>query len=113
MQNADYQVRISLQGREVYRSDGGNASIRESYTTRFEFTDHGLTWTILIAPSSNLLSAAYAESSLVVLIIGMLLSIMVAIVVYLASAARIRSAFMPNELIGLSQGNTLTTEFLA
>jgi len=91
VQNADHHAHILLQGHEIYRNDSDYDPVGESQMERTEFTDHGLSWTILTAPTSNIMSAGYADSSLVVLIVGMLLSVVVAIVVYLASVARIQS----------------------
>jgi len=90
-QGADHHARIFLQGHEVYRSDGSDEAVENSRMERSEFSDRGLTWTILVAPNADFLSTGYADSSKIVLMVGLLLSMLVAVVVYLASIARNRS----------------------
>jgi len=91
VQSADQHVRILLQGREVYRNDPGGGAIGDSQMERSEFEDHGMTWTILIAPTSSFLSANVSDSSTVFLIVGLLFSVLLVIVVYLVLLGRIRS----------------------
>ena len=98
VQSTDYHARILLQGHEAYRFDAGNGSIDESRTERSEFAIHGLTWTMLITPTGNFLSAGHAESSSLVLIAGLLFSAVVAIVVYLVLVARVRSRQLHNTM---------------
>ncbi len=91
VQSTDYHARILLENHEVYRHDADDDSLDDSRTERSEFEIHGLTWTILITPTSSFLSAGHAESSTVVLIVGLLFSTLVAVAVYLALVARARS----------------------
>ena len=91
VQSTNYHSRIFLQGHEVYRHDAGNDSIDDAWTERSEFEIHGLTWTTLITPTREYVSAIHARASTLILIVGLLLSALVAIVVYLALVARVRS----------------------
>jgi two-component system sensor kinase FixL len=91
VQSTDYHARILLQGYEVYRQDAGNDSIDDSWTQRSEFDIQGLTWTTLITPTREFVSATHAGLSTLILIVGLLFSTLVAIVVYLALVARYRS----------------------
>ncbi len=91
VQSADYHARIFLQGHEVYRQDAGDDSVDDSWTQRSEFKIQGLTWTILITPTREYVSAIHARSSTLILIVGLLFSILVAVVVFLALVARVRS----------------------
>jgi sensor domain CHASE-containing protein len=90
-QDADYHVRILLDGREVFRHVGDDGSIDESQTHRGEFNTHGLAWTTLITPTTSFMSAGHGYTSALVLITGLLFSGLAAIVVYLALAAREQS----------------------
>jgi two-component system sensor kinase FixL len=91
VQSTDYHARILLQGHEVYRHGAGNDAIDDTWTQRSEFEIHGLTWTTLITPTREYVSAIHARSSTLILIIGLLFSTLVAVVVYLALVARVRS----------------------
>jgi signal transduction histidine kinase/sensor domain CHASE-containing protein len=91
VQSTDYHTRVLVQGREAYRYDADNSSADESGADRKEFEMLGLTWTILITPTSSFLSAGHAESSSLVLIAGLLFSAVVAVAVYLIVVARVRS----------------------
>jgi len=92
VQSTNYHVRIILQGHEVYRQDSGSIGIGDTWTERNEFEFHGLTWTTAITPTHEFVAATHAGSSMLVLIVGLLLSTLVAIVVYLALVARVRSS---------------------
>ncbi len=96
VQSKDHHVRILVQGHEAYRFDAGHGSADESRTERSEFEMHGLTWTMLVTPTSDFLSAGHAESSSLVLIAGLLFSVVAAVVVYLALQARVRSRQLHN-----------------
>jgi len=91
VQDADHHARILLEGREVFRHVGDGGSIDESETHRHEFETHGLTWTTLITPTTSFLSAGHADSSTLVLIVGLLFSILVVVVVYMGLVSRARS----------------------
>ena len=91
VQSTDYHARILLQGHEVYRHGAGNDAIDDTWTQRSEFEIHGLTWTTLITPTREFVSAVHAGSSTLILIVGLLFSTLVAVVVYLALIARVRS----------------------
>jgi two-component system sensor kinase FixL len=91
VQTADHHVRILLQGREVYRSDPDNESLDESDSEHLIFATRGLDWEIKVVPASRFLSAGHADSSTLVLIVGLMLSALVSMVVYLALVARARS----------------------
>ncbi len=91
VQSTNYHTRILLQGHEVYRKDAGSDVIDETWTERSEFESHGLTWTTLITPTREYVSAVHAGSSTLILIVGLLLSTLVVVVVYLALVARVRS----------------------
>ena len=89
-QSTNYHVRILLEGQEVYRQHADD-SIDDAWTDRSVFEIHGLTWTTLITPTREFVSAVHAGSSTLILIVGLLLSTLVAVVVYLALEARFRS----------------------
>jgi len=88
LQSADHHVQILLEGREVYRFEADNDIQDSSRTEQSTFETHGLNWTILVVPTSSLLSAGHADSSTLVLVVGLLLSALVAVTVYLAIEAR-------------------------
>jgi signal transduction histidine kinase len=90
VQSSNYNVRIFLEGQEVYRQDTDDV-VDDTWTVRSDFEIHGLTWMTLITPTREFVSAVHAGSSTLILIVGLLLSILVAIVAYLAVAARLRS----------------------
>lgn len=89
-QSANYHARILLEGQEVYRHYADD-SIDDAWTKRSDFEIYGLTWTSLITPTREFVSAVHAGSSTLILVVGLLLSTLVAIVVYLALEARFRS----------------------
>jgi two-component system sensor kinase FixL len=91
VQSTNYHARIFLQGHEVYRQGAGNDSVDDTWTERSEFETHGLAWTTLITPTREYVSAIHARASTLILIVGLLSSTLVAIVVYLALVARVRS----------------------
>jgi two-component system, LuxR family, sensor kinase FixL len=91
VQSTNYHVRIVLQGHDVYRQDAGGGSIDDNWTERSEFEIHGLTWTTVITPTREFVAATHAGSSVLILIVGLLFSILVASVVFLALVARVRS----------------------
>ncbi len=88
LQGADHHVQILLQGREVYRFQVGDDALDDSRTERSAFETHGLSWAVLVTPTSSFLSAGHADSSTLVLIAGLLLSALVSVAVYLALEAR-------------------------
>jgi len=90
-QDADHQVRIALDDREVFRysSEAGSPDVSQTY--RNAFVTHGLIWALSITPTSSLLSAGHGDSSALVLIVGLLFSLLAATVVYLASKAHAQS----------------------
>ena len=90
VQSTNYHVRILLDGQEAYRQYVDDP-IDDAWTERSEFEIHGLTWTTLITPTREFVSAVHAGSSTLILVVGLLLSTLVAVVVYLALAARVRS----------------------
>jgi two-component system, LuxR family, sensor kinase FixL len=90
VQSANYNARILVEGQEVYRHYADN-SVDDAWTERSDFEIYGLTWTSLITPTREFVSAVHAGSSTLILIVGLLLSTLVAIVVYLALEARFRS----------------------
>ena len=91
LQSTNYHARILLQGLEVYRLDTGDSSINDTWTERGDFEIQGLAWATLITPTNEFVSAVHARSSTLILIVGLLFSALVAVVVYLALIARLRS----------------------
>ena len=91
LQGTDHHIQILLQGHEVYRFEVTDDTVDDSLTERAAFETHGLSWTVLVTPTSSLLSAGHADSSKLVLIVGLLLSALVSVAVYLALEARHRS----------------------
>jgi len=90
VQSSNYNVRILLEGQEVYRQYADD-SIDETWTERSDLEVHGLTWTTLVTPTREFVSAVHTGSSTLMLVVGLLLSTLVAVVVYLALDARQRS----------------------
>ncbi len=90
VQSTNYHVRILLDGQQVYRQCVDDP-IDDAWTERSNFEVHGLAWTTLITPTREFVSAVHAGSSTLILIVGLLLSTLVAVVVYLALVARVRS----------------------
>ena len=91
VQSTDYHARIFLQGQEVYRQTASDDLLDDSWAQRSEFEIQGLTWTILVTPTREYVSAIQKRSSTLILIVGLLISILVAVVVYLTLVARDRS----------------------
>ena len=91
VQSTNYHARVFLQDHEVYRQDPDIASIDDTWTQRSEFEIYGLSWTTLITPTEAYVSAIHARTSTLILVVGLLSSILVAIVVYLAVVAKVRS----------------------
>ncbi len=88
LQSTDHHVQILLQGHEVYRFEADNDVQDSSRTEQSAFVTHGLNWTISVVPTSSFLSAGHADSSTLVLVVGLLLSALVTVAVYLAIEAR-------------------------
>jgi PAS domain S-box-containing protein len=91
VQTADHHVSVFLNGVEVYRHEAADKSFDASRTESSQFATRGLEWTVEITPDSSFLSAGHADSSTLVLIVGLLLSALVSTVVFLALVARARS----------------------
>ncbi len=87
----DHHIQILLNGQEAYRFEADNDALDNSQTERGAFETHGLNWVILVTPTSSFLSAGHADSSKLVLIVGLLFSLLVSLAVYLALEARYRS----------------------
>jgi len=91
LQDSDHHVQVLLQGKEVYRYDVGKEFPQHAHGERSLFEIHGLEWMILVTPSESFLSAGHADSSTLVLVVGLLFSVLVAIAVYLTLQSRHRS----------------------
>jgi PAS domain S-box-containing protein len=91
VQTADHHVRVFLNDVEVYRHEAADKYFDASRTESSQFATRGLEWTVEITPDSSFLSAGHADSSTLVLIVGLLLSALVSTVVFLALVARARS----------------------
>lgn len=91
VQNADHHVRVSLRGQKVYEHAAFDDVHDTSSTVHSEFEVRGLSWNIEITPTGSFLSAGHADSSSLVLVAGLLVSLLVAVVVYLALISRAQS----------------------
>ena len=87
-QDADHHIRILLNGQEVYRFDVENDTLDDSRTERDAFDANGLNWEIRVTPTSGFLTAGHADSSTIVLIVGLLFSLLVSLAVYMALEAQ-------------------------
>jgi PAS domain S-box-containing protein len=91
VQTVDHHLRVFLDNVEVYRHDAADEPFDESRTEAGRFETRGLEWTVEITPDSGFLSAGHADSSTLVLIVGLLLSGLASTVVFLALVTRARS----------------------
>ncbi len=91
VQTEEHHVLVRLNDTEVYRYDADLESTGDAHTERASFETRGLQWTIDVTPASGFLSAGHADSSTLVLIVGLLFSGLVSIAVYLALVARDQS----------------------
>jgi len=92
-QSTNYHFRVLLEGQEVFRRNA-NEAVNDAWTERRDFEFHGLIWTTLTTPTREFVAAVYAGSSTLILFIGIVLSSLVAVVVYLAVEARARARLL-------------------
>jgi PAS domain S-box-containing protein len=91
VQTAEHHVLVRLNGIDVYRHDADLETMRDAHTESVNFETRGLEWSIDVTPASGFLSAGHADSSTLVLIVGLLFSALVSTAVYLALVARAQS----------------------
>ena len=91
LQGADHHVEILLEGHRVFshsvHDDMADDHLRISKT----FSVGDLDWSLQVTPTTSFLSTGHADSSSLVLIVGMMLSALTALAVYFGFAARNRS----------------------
>ena len=91
LQNSEHSVRILVEGREACRNGPGTASWPQKWTRQRVFEAHGLSWAILISPTAEFVAAIHADSSKLILAMGLLFSVLVGAAIYLARAVRCRA----------------------
>ena len=91
LQSNDHHLQILLEGYAVYQFDAPGDSLDPDKTVTHTFESHGLEWVIQVTPTTSFLSAGHADSSTLVLIVGLLLSGLTTVAVYFAFAAHDRS----------------------
>ena len=91
LQGADHHVEILLQDHSIYRHEVAGDIPDANQVLSQRFSAGGLEWTMRVTPTTSFLSAGHADSSTLVLVVGLLLSAITALAVYFAFAARDRS----------------------
>lgn len=91
VQTEEHHVLVWLNGTEVYRHNPDLEWMRDAHIASVGFETRGLEWKIDVTPASGFLSAGHADSSTLVLIVGLLFSALVSAAVYLALVARAQS----------------------
>lgn len=91
LQGADHHVEVLLESHRVFlhmvSGDVADDHLRISKT----FSAGDLDWSLQVTPTTSFLSTGHADSSSLVLIVGMMLSALTALAVYFGFAARNRS----------------------
>jgi PAS domain S-box-containing protein len=91
LQSADHHIEIMLQDQSVYRHEvAGDVPDAHQFSSH-RFSAGGLDWTMRVTPTTSFLSTGHADSSTLVLVVGLLLSALTALAVYFGFAARDRS----------------------
>ncbi len=91
LQGRDHHVEVLLEDHPVFRHDAPNDVPDSHLTLTHPFTAGGLDWQMRVTPTTSFLSTGHADSSSLVLIVGLMLSALTALAVYFGLAARDRS----------------------
>ena len=90
LKHMEHNVYVFVEGREVYRNDPARRSIDSDWTSRHDFRVRGMSWSTVVTPTKEFVSAVHAHASTLNLIVGLLISALIAAVVYLAITSRLR-----------------------
>lgn len=91
LQSADHHIEILLKDHSVYRHEVTGDVPDANQLLSHRFSAGGLDWTMRVTPTTSFLSTGHADSSTLVLVVGLLLSALTALAVYFGFAARDRS----------------------
>ena len=91
LQSNDHHLLVLLENHAVYHHDIPGDTLDPMKTQVSQFQTRGLEWTMQVTPAKWFLSAGHADSSTLVLIVGLLLSGLTTTAVYFGFAARDRS----------------------
>jgi PAS domain S-box-containing protein len=91
VQSSDHHLQVLLESHAVYHYDVSGDTLDPMKTQVSQFQTRGLEWTMQVTPATWFLSAGHADSSTLVLIVGLLLSGLTTTAVYFGFAARDRS----------------------
>lgn len=87
-----HHTRVFFDNAEVYRDEAASNLASPSWTTRREFIVQGLTWSTEVTPTREFVAAVRTGASMLVLLGGLVFSVLVAAVVYMAITARSRAS---------------------
>lgn len=90
LEHREHNVYVLVEGLEVYRNDPAQRSIDSDWASRREFRVRGMSWSTVVTPTKEFVSAVHAHASTLNLIVGLLISVLIAGVVYLAMIFRLR-----------------------
>ena len=91
VQSSDHHLQVLLESHAVYHYDVPGDTLDPTKTKVSQFETRGLEWTMQVTPATWFLSAGHADSSTLVLIVGLLLSGLTTAAVHFGFAARDRS----------------------
>ena len=91
VQSNDHHLQVLLESHAVYHYDVPGDTLDPMKTKVSQFQTRGLEWSMQVTPATWFLSAGHADSSTLVLIVGLLLSGLTTVAVYFGFAARDRS----------------------
>jgi len=91
LQGRDHHVEVLLEDHPVFRHDAPNDVPDPHLTLTHPFSAGGLDWQMRVTPTTSFLSTGHADSSSLVLIVGLMLSALTALAVFFGLAARDRS----------------------
>ena len=91
VQSSDHHLEVLLETHAVYHYDVPGDTLDPKKTKASQFQTRGLDWAIQVTPATWFLSAGHADSSTLVLIVGLLLSGLTTAAFYFGFAARDRS----------------------
>jgi len=91
VQSSDHHLEVLLETHAVYHYDVPGDTLDPQKTKASQFQTRGLDWAIQVTPATWFLSAGHADSSTLVLIVGLLLSGLTTAAFYFGFAARDRS----------------------
>lgn len=91
LQGADHHVEVLLEGRRVFHHAVHGDEADEHLRITQTFSAGDLEWTLHVTPTTSFLSTGHADSSSLVLIVGLMMSALTTLAVYFGIAARNRS----------------------